>query len=79
MVALWNTKTPMKVPTCSCKQRSSDCQCGGNRVNGLNGLPVILPRVIHISTDMNREGIEVFISTQHIFHTENENNLTLNP
>jgi hypothetical protein len=23
---------------------------GGNRVNGLNGLPVILPRVMHIST-----------------------------
>jgi Na+/proline symporter len=24
---------------------------GGNRVVGLNGLPVILPRVMHISTD----------------------------
>jgi hypothetical protein len=29
---------------------------GGNRLTGLNGLSVILPRVMHISTEENDKG-----------------------
>jgi hypothetical protein len=45
---------------------------GGNRVVGLNGLPVILPRVMHISTEIAEflVPMSLTLSHDHLFQHE---------